>query len=88
MANSLTLVGWMRVSIGPAIRVSVAGRAGWLSSDMIAAAASADTEGWQIATMCDARAELVEEGDQMLGVIVEAELAVRRAECRADCASR
>ena len=33
-------------------RVSVAGRAGWSSSDMIAAADSADTEGWQIATIC------------------------------------
>jgi hypothetical protein len=52
MANALTLVGSIRVSIGPAIRVSVAGRAGWLSSDITAAAASAETDGWQIATMC------------------------------------
>jgi hypothetical protein len=52
LANSLTLVGWIRVSIGPAISVSVAGRAGWFSSDITAAAASAETDGWQIATMC------------------------------------
>ncbi len=55
IANSLTFVGEMRVSIGPAISVRLAGRAGWLSSHMIAAAASAETDGWQIATMCEPR---------------------------------
>ncbi len=66
----------MRVSIGPAIKVSVAGRAGWLSSDMIAAAASADTEGWQIATMCARGPQLVEKSDEVLGIFVEPEFAL------------
>ena len=44
---------------------------------MIAAAASADTEGWQIATMCERGPSSLEERDQVLGVFVEAEFAVR-----------
>ena len=42
----------MRVSIGPAIRVSDRGWQGWSSSAISAAAASACTQGWHTATTC------------------------------------
>jgi hypothetical protein len=52
VASLLTAVGLMRVSTGPAISVRLRGAAGCLSSAMMAAAASADTHGWQTASMC------------------------------------
>ena len=42
----------MRQSIGPAISVRLRGVAGWSSSAMSATAASAATQGWQIAIRC------------------------------------
>jgi hypothetical protein len=42
---------------------------------MTAAAASADTEGWQIATMCARGTELVHEGDEVVGVVLKAKAA-------------
>ena len=50
IASLLTAVGLMRQSIGPAISVRLAGVAGCSSSDISATAASAATQGWQIAT--------------------------------------
>jgi hypothetical protein len=41
VASRLTVVGFTRVSIGPAIRVIVRGRARCFASDMMATAASA-----------------------------------------------
>ncbi|MNT82811.1 hypothetical protein D3C72_2225930 [compost metagenome] len=52
MASALTLVGLTRASMGPAISVRLGGWAGSPSSAMSAAAASAATAGWQIATRC------------------------------------
>ncbi len=52
MAMSLTRVGLIRVSTGPAMRVMLAGVAGWSSSAMIATAARAWAQGWQIAIRC------------------------------------
>ena len=49
-ASSLTLVGAMRASIGPAIRVRLAGWIPEWSCAMTADAASAETVGWQTAT--------------------------------------
>jgi hypothetical protein len=42
----------MRQSIGPAIKVRLAGVAGSLRSDISATADMADTQGWQIAITC------------------------------------
>ncbi len=50
MAKSLTLVGLMRVSIGPAIKVMLRGCAASPSSAINAAAARTGTQGWQTAT--------------------------------------
>ena len=50
MASSLTLVGLMRVSMGPAISVMLRGCAGLPDWAMTAAAASTCTHGWQTAT--------------------------------------
>ena len=50
VASLLTSVGLMRQSIGPAISVRLAGVAGCWSSDMIATAARAETQGWHTAS--------------------------------------
>ena len=50
VASLLTSVGLIRQSIGPAIRVRLAGVAGCWSSDINATAASAATHGWHTAT--------------------------------------
>jgi hypothetical protein len=52
VARSFTAVGLMRQSIGPAISVRLAGVAGCSSSAISAVAASAATQGWQIAIRC------------------------------------
>jgi len=52
VANSLTLHGLMRVSIGPAISVSVRGWAVLLRWASREAAANAGTQGWHTATTC------------------------------------
>ena len=52
VASLLTLVGLMRVSIGPAISVMLLGCAGLPSAAITATAASACTQGWQTATRC------------------------------------
>ena len=49
VARSLTLVGLIRVSTGPAIRVRLRGWAGLSLAAMIATAASAAGQGWQTA---------------------------------------
>ncbi|MNG40497.1 hypothetical protein D3C84_1290970 [compost metagenome] len=46
----LTIVGLMRQSTGPAIRVRLTGVAGLSSSAIRAVAASAATQGWHTAT--------------------------------------
>ena len=49
VARSLTTVGSTRVSMGPAMSVSVRGTAGFPASAITAVAASAATHGWQTA---------------------------------------
>ncbi len=49
VASVLTTVGSTRVSIGPAINVSVRGVAGLPASDITAVATSAATHGWHTA---------------------------------------
>src|SRR5581483_11083251 len=53
MASALTLVGLMRVSIGPAISVMLRGWAGLFAWAMTATAVSTCTHGWQTATTCE-----------------------------------
>ena len=52
VASSLTVVGLIRVSTGPAIRVTLRGVAGWSSSAINATAASAWAQGWQTPIRC------------------------------------
>ena len=88
MASSLTLVGLMRVSIGPAIRVMLRGWAGLLGlrhdrrrrQHLHAGLADGD----------DVRAgtDRLEEVDHVVDVFVEAEAAVRPCARRGHCASR
>ena len=52
VASSLTLVGLILVSIGPAIRVMLSGWAGLPSAAMVATAASTCTQGWHTAITC------------------------------------
>ena len=78
VASLLTPVGLTRQSIGPAMSVRLAGAAGSSSSDMIATAASAATQGWQIAIRCDPGPDRVEELDEVLDVLVEPEPAGRQ----------
>ena len=53
VASSLTLVGEMRVSMGPAMSVMLAGWAGSLRAAMMETAANAATVGWHTATTCE-----------------------------------
>ena len=52
VASRFTSVGRTRQSMGPAMSVRLAGVAGCSSSAITAVAASAATQGWQIATTC------------------------------------
>ena len=76
MASSLTLVGLMRVSTGPAIRVMLSGVAGLSSSAMIATAASAWAQGWQTDDQVRAGTDGLEKRDDVGDIVVEAEGAV------------
>jgi hypothetical protein len=78
VASRLTAVGLIRQSIGPAIRVRLAGVASCRSSDISAVAASAATHGWQTATTLAAGPQRREEVDQVRGVLVEPEAALGR----------
>ena len=79
MASSLTLVGLMRVSMGPAIKVMLRGWAGLPAWAIREAAVSTCTHGWHTATTWVRRPHLGQPIDEVLDVVLEAEPAVQHA---------
>jgi hypothetical protein len=87
VASSFTAVGLMRQSIGPAISVRLAGVAGCSSSAISAVAASAATQGWQIAIRCAPGPSAARKSHQVLVYSVSPKRPAASGTSRALCQS-